>query len=113
MQVKLKLIPGEQMTPRSFSDGLKGDFVKINRCYDCEAVGDTSELFYLEPCPNCGGKIEEEIGVAKWNKNKKVWEMRVGFTKKSETEPEGFYEKDEEDKVIVKESRGFFQKVFG
>lgn len=74
MQVKLKLMSGKQMPPRNFSDGMKGDFVRINKCNDCEAIGDTSELFYLEPCPNCGGKIEsdygEGIGVAKWNKEK-------------------------------------------
>ena len=85
MQVQLKVLQGEQIKPKPFTDGLKGHFVKVNKCSDCEAIGDTSDLFYLNPCPICGGKIEgkhrDGLYVARWNPKKRTWEQRMGFTK--------------------------------
>ena len=114
MRVQLEILKGNQIGPANFSDGLKGDFVKINRCRDCESVGDTHELFYLEPCPECGGKIDKNIGVAKWDKKTENWQMRTGFIKENE-EPktEGFYSKDEAGNIKEKEPKGLISRLFG
>ncbi len=86
MTITLEINENLNMKPKYH--GYNGEFAKINQCTDCGSVGLYEDMHTVNPCPNCGGKVNPH-GVGRWNAPKEAkgffstqwaegkWEIRI------------------------------------
>jgi len=42
-------------------------FVTVCECSNCGAIGHDHDMYTHNPCPKCGGRVEESSSAAKWS----------------------------------------------
>lgn len=51
-------------------------FAKVNVCTVCNRTALYEDMHKANPCPNCGGQIQERAFVGIWNRKRRKWLKR-------------------------------------
>lgn len=75
MKITLDVPTCSHITP-TYHGYKQGTFSKLTFCTDCGRIGLYEDQHPATVCTVCGGKISKECKAGRWNRSRKLWEVR-------------------------------------